>query len=36
MQIIEKTEIPILGVCLGMQAIAVYNGAKVCFKVLVS
>lgn len=35
MQIIDKTEIPILGVCLGMQAIAVYNGAKVCIETLV-
>ncbi|KAI5451488.1 para-aminobenzoate synthase, (PABA), variant 2 [Naganishia albida] len=29
MQIIEETRIPILGVCLGMQAIAVHSGAKI-------
>ncbi|KAJ9095986.1 hypothetical protein QFC21_005349 [Naganishia friedmannii] len=29
MQIIEQTSLPILGVCLGMQAIAVHYGAKI-------
>lgn len=36
MRIIEETRIPILGVCLGMQAIAVHSGAKVSTLQLIS